>query len=173
MSTVLTLSMNSYRQTGKINRSFLLKDCLNPNGPDELGLKVFTCVHLLAPISIQFCGIPEQRGSSSFPRVGKWQGSCLADAGMALHVWPGWWQHNFLAVNLCGFKEFWGLPQVEALLTSVPRGRLLVLDLDSTDRQDLQPHQSFTFFSGSSTQELLPTQGNHSFSTWSTHLVVR
>ena len=71
----------------------------------------------------------------------------------------------FLAVNFCGFKEFWGLPQVEALLTSVPRGRLLVLDLDSTDRQDLQPHQSFTFFSGSSTQELLPTQGNHSFST--------
>ena len=80
---------------------------------------------------------------------------------------------QFLAVNWCGFKEFWGLPQVEALLTSVPRGRLLVLDLDSTDRQDLQPHQSFTFFSGSSTQELPPTQGNHSFSTWSTRLGVR
>ena len=33
-------------------------------------------------------------------------------------------------------KEFWGPAQVEALLTSVPRGSMIVLDLDSTDREE-------------------------------------
>ena len=31
-------------------------------------------------------------------------------------------------------QEFWGLEEVRALLTSVDRGNMLVLDLDSTDR---------------------------------------
>jgi len=39
--------------------------------------------------------------------------------------------------------EFWGPPQVEAVLTAVPRGRLLMLDLDSTDREQFTRTRSY------------------------------
>jgi len=41
-------------------------------------------------------------------------------------------------------QEFWGIPQVEALLTSVPKGQLLVLDLDSTDREQYTRTASYS-----------------------------
>ena len=51
-------------------------------------------------------------------------------------------------------QEFWGIPQVEALLGSVPKGRLLVLDLDSTDRQaQTSLYFNFKLFTHTSSRE--------------------
>jgi len=40
-------------------------------------------------------------------------------------------------------KQFWGKEQMKALLTSVEKGNMLILDLDSTDREQYTRTSSY------------------------------
>ena len=61
-----------------------------------------------------------------------WQvGSSVLSAMTAADRFSVWVMQGWLFLD----KEFWGEEQAEALLTSVPQGKMLALDLDSTDRE--------------------------------------